>query len=172
LAEDKPGTPEERLNALLSMSVDALQPEKFYQIFMRKFRAAKEGDGLVMPVKEWNGEPYDVTEFWYEFQLAKLGEILKPKRKTKLLPSQGRRGGPRLEVVTLVERAKQGINLTHRQRLAVVCELLAAGKSDDEIVSIFSKQTDFNESKTRYFVEHARRRGYRPFRLRTLEARP
>jgi len=86
---------------------------------------------------------------------------------------RGQVGGVRRQIAALIEKAQRGEKLKHRERLAIVCELLASGKSDDEIVALFSKLVhgdDFNEVKTRYFVGHARRRGYRPFRLATLEA--
>ncbi len=39
-AEEEPGTPEERIDTLLNMTPNALEPEKFYQVFMRELRYA------------------------------------------------------------------------------------------------------------------------------------
>lgn len=43
LVEKEPGTPEQRLNAILSMGTEALSLEKFYEVFMREFLGAREG---------------------------------------------------------------------------------------------------------------------------------
>ena len=39
-AEEEPGTLEERIETLLNMTPNALEPEKFYQVFMRELRDA------------------------------------------------------------------------------------------------------------------------------------
>jgi KaiC/GvpD/RAD55 family RecA-like ATPase len=39
-AEEEPGTPEERIDTLLNMTPNALEPEKFYQVFMRELKDA------------------------------------------------------------------------------------------------------------------------------------
>ena len=101
-------------------------------------------------------------------QEAKLALQAREERKTRVTPFRGTTG-VRRQVKSLIEKAQHGTRLEHRERLAIVCELISAGKSDGEIVQVFSAQDDFTESKTRYFVEHARKRGYRPFRLKTLQ---
>ena len=93
------------------------------------------------------------------------------EKKTKLTtPFRGAKG-TRKQIRLLIEKAQRGEQLEHKERLAIVCELLATGKNDDEICQVFALQEDFGDGRiTRYMVEHARRRGYRPFRLATLEA--
>lgn len=56
----------------------------------------------------------------------------------------------------------------HLMRLAIACEYLAAGFPVEEIVALFQNQTDFNERKTRYFIEHAQKSGYKPFKCEKI----
>lgn len=56
----------------------------------------------------------------------------------------------------------------HLMRLAVACEYLAAGLPIEEIVALFQNQNDFNERKTRYFIEHAQKSGYMPFKCEKI----
>jgi hypothetical protein len=57
----------------------------------------------------------------------------------------------------------------HKMRLAVAAEYLNKGASRDQVVDLFRVQTDFgNGEKCRYFVEDARRKGYKPFKCSTI----
>lgn len=56
----------------------------------------------------------------------------------------------------------------HKMRLAIAIEYLRAGLSVDEVVQLFQSQTDFNPEKTRYYVEHAKKKGYRPLKCQTI----
>jgi hypothetical protein len=56
----------------------------------------------------------------------------------------------------------------HLMRLAVVREYLAAGRSVDEIVSLFHSQADYSEEKTRYYVQQAARNPSKPFKCETI----
>lgn len=56
----------------------------------------------------------------------------------------------------------------HLMRLAIACEFLSRGYNIDDIVQLFATQLDFNEEKTRYFVEHAKRSNYKPFKCKTI----
>ena len=102
------------------------------------------------------------------FQEARLALEAQEERQHRTTSFEGVKG-TRKQIQALIEKAQRGDKLEHKERLAIVCELIAASKDDNEIVQVFSAQDDFNELKTRYFVEHARKRGYRPFRLKTLQ---
>ena len=102
-------------------------------------------------------------------QEAKMALEAQERRRNLATPFKGVKGA-RKQVQVLVEKAQRGEKIEHRERLAIACELIAANKTDDEIIQVFSNQDDFNESKIRYFVEHVRSRDYRPFKLATLEA--
>lgn len=49
----------------------------------------------------------------------------------------------------------------HKMRLGIVSEYLHKGFSVDQTVDLFQSQTDFKEEKTRYFVTHAAKKGYK-----------
>jgi hypothetical protein len=57
----------------------------------------------------------------------------------------------------------------HKMRLAIVAEYLKRGSSVDQIIDLFRGQKDFNERKTRYFVEDAQHKGYKPFKCKTIK---
>jgi len=52
----------------------------------------------------------------------------------------------------------------HLMRLAIAVEFLNKGYSADQVVDLFRSQADFDEKKTRYYVEDALKKGYKPFR--------
>jgi len=52
----------------------------------------------------------------------------------------------------------------HLMRLAIAVEFLNKGYSVDQVVDLFRSQGDFDEKKTRYFVEDALKKHYKPFR--------
>lgn len=56
----------------------------------------------------------------------------------------------------------------HLMRLAAAVELSARGCTVDEIVSFFQNQADFSPDRCRYFIEHAKNRGYKPFKCKTI----
>jgi DNA primase large subunit len=48
-------------------------------------------------------------------------------------------------------------------------ELINSGFSDNDVVEVFRNQKDFNEEKIKYFIEHARKKGYKPFSHKRLK---
>jgi len=59
--------------------------------------------------------------------------------------------------------------LPHGMRLALAVEYLASGYTVEKVTTLFQTQEDFNEGKTRYQVEHAREKGYRPRKCSTIQ---
>lgn len=55
----------------------------------------------------------------------------------------------------ILSKLKGGENLDHTSRLIFIFFLLSIGKSIEEIVDLFRAQPDFNEEKTKYYIEHA-----------------
>jgi DNA primase large subunit len=53
-------------------------------------------------------------------------------------------------------------------RLAITAESLSRGLTVDQTTDLFRNQTDFNESKTRYFVADASKKGYKPFKCKAI----
>ena len=54
----------------------------------------------------------------------------------------------------LMERARQGDNLSHHERFALATFLLNLGAEIDDVVQVFRNMPDFDEKRTRYQVEH------------------
>jgi DNA primase large subunit len=63
-------------------------------------------------------------------------------------------------IVHLLEEIRKHHNLPHHARWFLAVYLIEAGLKDDAIVAIYSNLPDFEEKKTRYQIEHARKRGY------------
>ncbi|NYZ78722.1 hypothetical protein H0N99_01090 [Candidatus Micrarchaeota archaeon] len=61
----------------------------------------------------------------------------------------------------LLEDLKTVENLSHTARWALAVYMLNIGMKVDEVVKLFSTSPDFDESVTRYQVEHAAKRGYK-----------
>ena len=75
----------------------------------------------------------------------------------------------------ILEKVKKGENISHVARFALATFLLNIGKSVDEVVQLFSSLPDFNESITRYQVEHlaglrGSRKKYIPFKCENMKA--
>lgn len=119
--------------------------------------------GEVVAVQEWDGQKLDTSLLWEEYRLFKLGEQMNARRKARAAKPGLRIEGMRPPIHALIQRAREGVNLTHRQRQAILNEMVAAGKGDGEIMGVFSHLPDFDESKTRYYIEYARKTGQKPF---------
>ena len=63
-------------------------------------------------------------------------------------------------IAHILARLQQGINLPHSARFAVTSFLLNIGMDVDGIVQMFGGSPDFDESRTRYQVEHIAGREY------------
>ncbi len=61
----------------------------------------------------------------------------------------------------LLEDLKTVENLSHTARWTLAVYLLNIGMKVDEVVKLFSTSPDFDESVTRYQIEHALKRGYK-----------
>jgi len=81
---------------------------------------------------------------------------------------RGQKGKPR-PCIEAVLGAKSIHDPLHLMKVAAVAELHADGVGADEIITHFSKMDGFNEDRTRYFVEHSIKRGYKPFRCTTIQ---
>jgi len=56
----------------------------------------------------------------------------------------------------------------HQMRLAIACEFLNKGYGVDEVVQLFQSQPDFKPERSHYYVEDAKKRGYKPFKCKTI----
>jgi len=126
-------------------------------------------DGEVNPIQDWDGTPFDSESLYNQFQLTKLEEGLRTKTQKNELTLSRQDYRLRREVNVLIERAKQGLNLTHSQRLAVLFEMINNKFSDRAIQEVFSHVPDYDKKVTQYHIDYARRGNYRPFRTETLK---
>ena len=91
---------------------------------------------------------------------------------SKLKPRPKPYRGPRGKLRPCIEHT---LNLPsvhsspHLMRVAAVAELYAEGYTEDQIVDRFRGMIEFDERRTRYFVEHGIKRGYKPFRCATIQ---
>lgn len=126
----------------------------------------KTGDGYVKVIQEWDGRKADGKTLYEKFKSYEsdtLNEKITHPIKSRVETPRQLLTGMRCGISTLIGIAEGGGRLEHRERLAVACELINIGWSDEDIISIFSKQDDYDYYKTSYFINHARRSGYKPF---------
>ncbi|MDY0267020.1 MAG: DNA primase regulatory subunit PriL [Methanimicrococcus sp.] len=68
-----------------------------------------------------------------------------------------------------LSNVREGVNLAHSMRFAMVSFLLNAGMSADDVVSVFNVSPDFSEEKTRYQVEHIANNQYKTPSCATMQ---
>ncbi|MEM3485543.1 MAG: hypothetical protein QXG08_01100 [Candidatus Methanomethyliaceae archaeon] len=115
-----------------------------------------EYGGRVFTVQRWDGKRAD---------LEKARSIPKDLVKEARSEMKGRMeyesGTLRYYVRKLMEYGEAVGRLPHRARHIIACEMVARGRSDEEIHAFFRHMDDYNEEKTQYQIEHARKMGYR-----------
>jgi len=92
--------------------------------------------------------------------------LAKPKTKPRRAYNGPNKIRPCIEAILSTKSVHDG---PHLMRVAAVAELLAEGYTEDQIVDRFSKMDGFDDRKTRYYVRHAARRGYRPHKCETIQ---
>ncbi|MHA1594817.1 MAG: hypothetical protein ACTSXX_08750 [Candidatus Baldrarchaeia archaeon] len=73
-------------------------------------------------------------------------------------------------VIRIIEAASRGENLSHEERLFLLFFMLNIGKDVEEIIDYYRKLPDFNEEKTRYYILHAKAKGYTAHNCDTLRS--
>lgn len=99
---------------------------------------------------------------------VKLSRRIKERMRARM---RGRWGIPSKTIRPCIVEALAGeLNGEpgHKMRLAAAVEYLNAGLPVDEVVWLFRGQGNFDEEKTRHYVQDAKDRGYKPFRRETL----
>jgi len=137
-----------------------------------------EGSGLTCQPVDGEREPIDITSLEgyrangiQEDVFSRIvGEVMaRMELKGKKIPAGNRSyGGVRESVKAIIEAARGGQKLSHRQRLVILFELINKGYGDEAIQEVFSGQPDYSERKVQYMIGHARRRGYLPFRSENI----
>lgn len=76
--------------------------------------------------------------------------------------------GIRPIIQELMDKAKEGYNLEHGERFTILLEMINKGYTGEQIHEIFRTIPDYNEKKTQYFIDHARKNGYKPYSMKKL----
>jgi DNA primase large subunit len=97
--------------------------------------------------------------------------------KIKMSPTNGE--GMKTEylppcLVHILEMSRNGLNLPHSARFAVVTFLRALGLGYDDIIKVFAESPDFDESKSEYQIKHimgelSGGEGYSPPECKTMK---
>ncbi|MCW7076878.1 MAG: DNA primase large subunit PriL [Candidatus Syntrophoarchaeum sp.] len=65
-------------------------------------------------------------------------------------------------VRSMIQDIAAGINISHSARFTLTSFLLNIGLSVEDVIKVYRSSPDFDESKTRYQVEHIASKGYTP----------
>jgi hypothetical protein len=115
-----------------------------------------EYKGRVVTVQRWDGRRAD-------FSKAKAipKDVIRKAHAEMKRKMEYESGTLRYYVRKIMEYGEAVRRLPHRHRHIVVCEMIARGRTDEEIHAFFRHMDDYNAEKTQYQIEHARRMGYR-----------
>jgi DNA primase large subunit len=91
-------------------------------------------------------------------EYAKKLMVLVPKEAVMKMSFKEGENPPCIE--KLLEQVKAHQNLNHQARWSLAVYLTAKNVSLEKIASIFSNLPDYDEKKTKYQLEHLKRRGY------------
>ncbi|MDO5853514.1 MAG: DNA primase large subunit PriL [Thermoplasmata archaeon] len=125
-----------------------LPQEKFSRLMQNALQDKIESELPLMTPDEF--KPYlrgDVTAV----------QMVLIETKAKFSPTGGQ--GMKSEylppcILRIMEMSRQGMNLPHSARFALVTFLNALGLSYDEIIRVFAESPDFDESKSEYQIKH------------------
>lgn len=95
-------------------------------------------------LKDLKGHITEITKIVEERKNTFKAEDFGKLRVTKLPPC----------IQQLIAKVQAGENLPHSGRFALTAFLHSLGMSPDEILQLFASSPDFDESKTRYQIEH------------------
>ena len=101
--------------------------------------------------------------------LKHVKQLLKALEKTREVHPTRKIKGVRPCITEALKMPLEG-GSGHLMRLACAIELLHTGLTVNEVASYFKNQADFSLEKTRRYIEHAQKRGYKPFRCETIRA--
>jgi hypothetical protein len=123
-----------------------------------------EYKGRVVTVQRWDGRRADLEKAMaiirQRVPSVQEGRDADAGRKA---PAGGRYAVLGEGILQLMAYGAEFGWLSHDARLMVLFAMINAGWEDEEILSFFRKMRDYEEEKTRYFIQHARRTGYLPY---------
>ena len=111
-----------------------------------------------------DGRPMAIAPGFYEAfearKQARLAKRVKAINRNGSEPIQASTNPPCID--SILERANEGINLRHEERVLLAAYMTKSGKSENEIVEMFAFQPDFSEKITSYQVHNIAMKGYMP----------
>lgn len=115
-----------------------------------------EYKGRVVTVQRWDGRRAD-------FSKAKTipKDVIRRAHAELKRRMEYESGTLRYYVRRIMEYGEAVRRLPHRARHIVACEMIARGRSDEEMHAFFKYMVDYDRERTQYQIEHARRMGYR-----------
>lgn len=70
----------------------------------------------------------------------------------------------------ILQKAQEGQNIIHNERLFLVWFLLSLNYLVEDVVDVFSTMPDFNRERTTYQVKFAKKKEYTPYKCSTLKS--
>lgn len=86
--------------------------------------------------------------YWEEFKMSKISEKLGGKKHARRLKLATSCRGIRPEVQVLIDKLREGVNLSHEARLTILFELINAGWSDREVLEVFNHAPQLQSSES------------------------
>ncbi|MBS7612230.1 hypothetical protein KEJ27_08550 [Candidatus Bathyarchaeota archaeon] len=135
-----------------------------------------ENGGLALPLDPETSTPLKLEEAVSRLKPASVSMLeelanIKPLEKPKRMVIGMKKATGVFKIRPCIQEALNnrldGGN-GHMMRLAVAVEFLNRGYTVEEVVPLFQSQLDFKPGKTRYFVEKAKEKGYKPFKCSTI----
>ncbi|MDV0446032.1 hypothetical protein MmiAt1_16420 [Methanimicrococcus sp. At1] len=141
-----------------------IQREEFARLLQEAIRKRIEGS---LPVPEIPDEIREACESQvaelkakYEEQRQNLGDADLGEVDFSMFPPC---------INKALSNVREGVNLAHSMRFALVSFLLNVGMQVDDVVNVFNISPDFSEEKTRYQVEHIANNQYKTPACATMQ---
>ena len=136
------------INSDIHSGVVWLPKEKFSRLMQNALQDKIESELPLMTPDEYKGYLSDNVNTI----MVKLAET-----KARFSPTGGE--GMKIEYLPpcikhIMQMSRQGMNLPHSARFALVTFLNALGLSYEEIIRVFAESPDFDESKSEYQIKH------------------
>lgn len=142
-------SPEWKLvNQELERGYVLLSKEKLIRILQQALQNKIEGE-LPLPVEDEIKEKFlktasEIKTLWESKRKVYKAEDMGKLRITNLPPC----------IRLILAKSQAGENVPHQARFALTAFLHTVGLSSDEIIKVFAQCPDFDESKSRYQIEH------------------
>jgi uncharacterized protein (DUF433 family) len=168
-----------QLKLMAGLSLQTLDPKvigDLKRLARVPFTIHEKSGKLCQPVDK-EGKPVRSLEIQRHIEHGLDPDLLKPiveelcirQAKEPSFNKEFRVRGFRRQVRELIERVKNGHEPSHLERLIILFEMINNGCSDEEIHEVFKHVSDYKYEKTQYYIDHARKKGYKPFKTENIQ---